>query len=180
MWIQMWIQTPQNFLGHIFLDNKRFHSWQLSPNNQKSAPQEYKCNFCGKQLPIVKGVYVHVSQQHACWEALQRVVASKYSLAKDELKNLDSIQPSADGTEGGIDPSMLFNQNVNQPNKDVGGSPNWRACVEEVKRWENTQDGLRTIQEMLERSNQRVRIILNVGERHRKRMDMNLGHHSKI
>lgn len=53
----------------------------------------------------------------------------KKLLAKDESKFLDSIQPSADGPEDEIDPHMLFGWNVNQLNKDVGGSPNGRAHV---------------------------------------------------
>ena len=53
----------------------------------------------------------------------------KKLLAKDESKFLDSIQPSADGPEDEIDPPMLFGWNVNQLNKDVGGSPNGRAHV---------------------------------------------------
>ena len=72
---------------------------------------------------------MHVPQQHTCQEALQRVVASKKLLAKDESNFLDSIQPSADGPEDEIDPPMLFGWNVNQLNKDVGGSPNGRAHV---------------------------------------------------
>ena len=107
------------------------------------------------------------------------MVASKNSLAKDELKDLDSIQPSADGPEDEIDPSMLFNQNVNQPNKDVGGSPNWRACVEEVKD-EEVGEHPRWVEDYPGNTGE----IKSKGQNHfecwRKRMDINLGHHSKI
>ena len=80
----------------------------------------------------MKGVCVHVPQQHTCQEALQRVVHQKKLLAKDESKDLDSTQPSADSPEDEIDSPMLFGWNVNQLNKDVGGSPNGRAHVHRV------------------------------------------------
>ena len=53
----------------------------------------------------------------------------KNLLAKDESKDLDSIQPSADGPKDEIDPPMLFGWNVNQLNDNVGGPPNGRAHV---------------------------------------------------
>lgn len=62
-------------------------------------------------------------------------MALKNSLAHNESKDLDGIQPSADGPEDEIDPFMLFDQNVDQgvDDEEVGGSPNQRAYVEEVE-----------------------------------------------
>ena len=58
------------------------------------------------------------------------------------------------------------------------GEPMWKRL--RTKRQEDLQTRLRTIQATLERPNHEAGAISNVGERHRKRMNMSLGRHSRI
>ena len=122
-------------------DNITFYFWldihDSTFPKKMSASLKYRCNYCSKGLPTIKGVCIHVSQWHACRETLQRA-ASKSKLNNLNNSNEDGIQPSDQlPSQEETNRSMLFDQDfpadLPQLDGDNPSSSSQWAHVEEVE-----------------------------------------------
>lgn len=94
----------------------------------------FRCSYCGKSVPTVKGLRSHIAQRQPCRDALRRV--AERQLPRDKALHIhEDDQPTDDLQFDDADEPMLFEPNHADEELDhsTSAGPSRRTQMEEVE-----------------------------------------------
>ena len=94
----------------------------------------FKCSYCGKSVPTVKGLRSHIAQRQPCRDALRRVAERQPPNVKS-LHIHEDEEPTDDLQFDHVDEPMVFEPNRADEELDnsTSASPSRRTQMEEVE-----------------------------------------------